>query len=92
MAHVNVGLFSQPVAVLLLQDPHVLTTINAVYALVKAVDLALIDRCGDSYSSVCKEFMSAPDAMQLIISKLDEVSTQLPEAAGIKAACGEPNW
>ena len=45
------------------------------YALVKAIDLALIERCGTTYSAVCLEFMWQEDGMQLIASKLDQVRT-----------------
>ena len=60
------------------QDVRVLTTINAVYALVKAIDLALKERCGDAYGSVCDAFKNSQDAMALIVSKLDEVSFSDP--------------
>lgn len=42
--------------VLILQDPYVLYTVNAVYAAALGVDAALRKLCGDSYNGVCSNY------------------------------------
>ncbi len=55
------------------QDAQVLPTVNAIYALVGALDLALKEVCGQSYSGLCDDFTSDPQAGEKVMSKLPDV-------------------
>ena len=55
-------------------DNFILSTINAVYATVDALDRTIREYCGDDYTEPCREFLAAPDKRRRFNLNLDNVN------------------
>ena len=55
------------------QDTAIIHVINAVYASAFAIDMALKEVCGESYTTVCEAFKNKEDRSDLILEMLNKV-------------------
>lgn len=53
-------------------------TINAVYALVGAMDAVLKDKCGQDYEGICAEYSTTPNINKVIMDKMGRITFRDP--------------
>lgn len=58
------------------QDIRVLSTINAVYAIGKAIENTLIEKCGVAYSGLCSNFVNDIDTHETVMLHMDAITFQ----------------
>ncbi|KAL5016529.1 hypothetical protein ScPMuIL_006118 [Solemya velum] len=73
------------------QDAYVLSTMNAVYTYVSALNVILEERCGKEYDGFCGNFSGSEDLTDLILQQINDVQFQDPSGASFRFINREGN-